>query len=164
VVKELGDHTDRLRDKLKVGQPVTLEGPYGCFTFEGDRPQIWIGGGIGVTPFIGRMQEIAARNERPDRPDHQGVDFFHATADVDEEALDKLAADARSAGVRFHLLIDARDGLLTGQRIRESVPHWREASLWFCGPAGFGKALKRDFAAHGFPVEARFHQELFAMR
>ncbi|MDR2196171.1 MAG: ferric reductase, partial [Gallionellaceae bacterium] len=84
--------------------------------------------------------------------------------EVDEEALGKLAAGAQSADVRLHVLIDARDGRLTGERIREQVPEWREASIWFCGPAGFAEALKRDFAAQGFPVEARFHQELFAMR
>jgi len=38
------------------------------------------------------------------------------------------------------------------------------ASIWLCGPAGFGEALRRDFAAHGLKVDERFHQELFAMR
>jgi predicted ferric reductase len=44
------------------------------------------------------------------------------------------------------------------------VPGWREASIWFCGPAGFGEALRHDFAAHGFPAGQRFHEELFEMR
>jgi predicted ferric reductase len=165
VVKELGDHTERLRDKLRVGQPVTLEGPYGCFTFDDDRPhQIWIGGGIGITPFIARMGHMSARKDDRDWPEGQQVDLFHSTTEVDEHALDKLAEDAASAQVRLHVLIDARDGRLTGERIRQQVPAWREASIWFCGPAGFGAALKRDFAAQGFAVEERFHQELFAMR
>jgi predicted ferric reductase len=160
VVKELGDHTDRLNARLRVGQQVTLEGPYGCFTFDDDCPrQIWIGGGIGITPFIGRMQHLSAH------PQHsQQIDLFHATADVDAQALDKLRADAQAAAVHLHVLIDARDGLLTGARIREQVPDWRKASIWFCGPAAFGQAVKRDFAAQGFPVEQRFHQELFTMR
>jgi Predicted ferric reductase len=94
----------------------------------------------------------------------QSVELFHSTADADDEALKKLAADARAADIRLHVLIDARDGFLTGERIREAVPQWREAGIWFCGPAGFGAALRRDFAAHGFPVEQRFHQEFFGMR
>ncbi|WP_454631551.1 ferredoxin reductase family protein [Bradyrhizobium cenepequi] len=165
ITKELGDHTSRLRHKLSVGQEVKVEGPYGCFTFDDDRPhQIWIGGGIGITPFVARMKHMALQKETPDLPEGQTADLFHTTADVDEEALGKLAADARSADVRLHVLIDARDGHLTGERIRKSVPLWREASIWFCGPPGFGEALKRDFAAQGFPVKDRFHQELFAMR
>ncbi|HEY8329325.1 MAG TPA: ferric reductase-like transmembrane domain-containing protein [Rhodanobacter sp.] len=165
VVKELGDHTQLLRERLHVEQAVKIEGPYGRFTFDDDRArQIWIGGGIGITPFIGRMKHMAWQKEDRDWPEGQQVDLFHSTADVDDEALDKLAGDARSADVRLHVLIDARDGYLTGERIRAAVPEWREASIWFCGPAGFGDALKRDLAGHGFAVEQRFHQELFAMR
>jgi predicted ferric reductase len=160
IVKELGDHTRRLRETLRIGQPVRVEGPYGCFTFDdGSRRQIWVGGGIGITPFVARMKQMA--RERQPQP---SVDLFHATADVDEEALARLAADAEAANVRLHVTVDSRDGLLTGQRIREAVPDWREASIWFCGPTGFGKALLRDFEANGAALSGRFHQELFAMR
>lgn len=165
ITKALGDHTAGLREKLHIGQEVKVEGPYGCFTFDDDCSyQIWIGGGIGVTPFIARMKELALQKCSPACTTVQTVHLFHTTADVDEEALGKLAADARSADVRLHILIDARDGRLTGQRIREAVPEWRKASIWFCGPTPFGGALRRDFSAHGFPVQERFHQELFAMR
>lgn len=165
ITKELGDHTRRLREKLRVGQKVRVEGPYGCFTFDDDHPrQIWIGGGIGITPFIARMKHMALREDAPDWPDGQVIDLFHTTSDVDETALEKLAADAEAAKVRLDVLISPRDGHLTGARIREVVPDWRNASIWFCGPAGFGAALRKDFAAHGFPVEERFHQELFDMR
>lgn len=171
IAKELGDYTRRLAETLKVGQEVTVEGPYGCFTFDGDlrrqiwRRQIWIGGGIGITPFVARMKHLAQqRRADPEAAARQEVDLFHTTADYDAEALAKLAADAKAAGVRLHVMVDGRDGRLTGGRIRETVPDWRNASLWFCGPTGFGATLRRDFAAQGFPVEKRFHQELFAMR
>jgi predicted ferric reductase len=165
ITKELGDHTSHLREKLRVGQEMKVEGPYGCFTFDDDRPhQIWIGGGIGITPFVARMKHLSIQKGDPDWPAAQTIDLFHTTADVDEAALGKLAADASSADVRLHVLVDARDGRLTGDRIREAATQWRDASIWFCGPTGFGEALKRDFAAHGFPVKDRFHQELFAMR
>lgn len=161
VVKELGDYTRCLRDKLRVGQEVRVEGPYGSFSFDDNRPQqIWVGGGIGITPFIARMQHISAASGLPP----QKIDLFHTTADYDEEAIAKLAAEAAKAGIRFHVLVDSRDGRLNGDRIRAEVPGWREASIWFCGPAGFGQALRHDFAAHGLPVKRRFHQELFSMR
>ncbi len=163
VTKALGDHTSRLPDLLREGQSMRIEGPYGCFTFEDDRPhQIWVGAGIGITPFVARLKHLAQH------PDVTGqtrtIDLFHTTTDVDEDALARLAEDARAANVRLHVLIDARDGLLSGARIREAVPEWRDASLWFCGPSGFGTALRADFAAQGWPVAHRFHQELFRMR
>jgi predicted ferric reductase len=41
--------------------PITVEGPYGCFDFEDAQPhQIWVGAGIGITPFIARMKQRAA--------------------------------------------------------------------------------------------------------
>ena len=143
-----------------------IEGPYGCFTFDDDRPhQIWVGGGIGITPFVARMKEMAMQQGKsPDLLQGQTADLYHCSADEDEQAFAKLAADARSANVHLHLMIDARDGFLTGKRIRAEVAEWREASIWFCGPAGLGAALRRDFATNGFPVAERFHQELFAMR
>ncbi|WP_454684814.1 ferredoxin reductase family protein [Ancylobacter moscoviensis] len=162
IAKELGDHTTGLVDRLKVGQKITVEGPYGCFTFEDGLPhQIWVGAGIGITPFVARLKELAALEPGAVRPE---IDLFHTTREVDEAALERLAHDAQAANVRLHLLIDARHGRLTGKRIRETVPNWREASLWFCGPSGFGAALRADFAAHDMPVEGRFHQELFELR
>ncbi|AZO00761.1 ferric reductase [Mesorhizobium sp. M9A.F.Ca.ET.002.03.1.2] len=166
VTKALGDHTSRLREKLHVGQEVKIEGPYGCFTFDNGQPrQIWIGGGIGITPFIAGMKHIALeRHANPNQPRPPVIDLFHTTTEYDETAIAKLKADAAAADIRLHVLVDARDGLLTGERIRAAVPEWREASIWFCGPAGFGEALRQDFAAQGLPVTERFHQELFAMR
>ena len=162
ISKELGDHTTGLVDKLSIGQEVTVEGPYGCFTFDdGLSHQIWVGAGIGITPFIARLKDLVAAAPDASRPQ---IDLFHTTREVDDAALERLAKDAQAANIRLHLLIDSRDGRLTGQRIRETVPEWANASIWFCGPSRFGKTLRADFAAQGLPVESRFHQELFEMR
>ena len=158
ITKALGDHTGRLRERLRLGMPVTVEGPYGCFDFEDAQPrQIWVGAGIGITPFIARMKQRAAT------PDAKTIDLFHPTAEFDQAAIDRLAADAKAAGVRLHLLVNGKDGRLNGERIRAAVPEWRAASIWFCGPPGFGQSLREDFRAQGLPPE-RFHQELFQMR
>ncbi len=158
IVKALGDWTGKLSEYLHEGLPVRVEGPYGCFDFEDAQPrQIWIGAGIGITPFV------AAMKFRASHPQSMPVDLFHVTSDVDQEAIDKLKADAAAANVRLHLLVSPRDGRLTPQAIREAVPPWREASIWFCGPAGFGVALRQDFIQQGLAAE-RFHQELFDMR
>jgi predicted ferric reductase len=111
------------------------------------------------------MKQLAMdRQAYSGRPRMQAIDLFHTTADWSEEAIGKLTADAEAAGVRLHVLHDARDGLLSGERIRATVPTWEQASIWFCGPPGFGTAIRDDFASHGLPVTERFHQELFAMR
>jgi len=166
IAKELGDFTRTLQETAYVGQPVVVEGPYGCFTFDDHAPrQIWVGGGIGITPFIARMKQIAReRQAAAGTSARQEIHLFHSTAEYSEEAIAKLTADAAAAGVHLHVLHDKRDGRLTGERIRAEVPGWSEASIWFCGPPGFGEALRRDFASHGLKVDQHFHQELFAMR
>ncbi|WP_204113318.1 ferric reductase-like transmembrane domain-containing protein [Shimia biformata] len=159
VTKALGDHTSQVLKIVKPGMTGTIEGPYGCFTFDDDKPvQIWIGGGIGITPFIARM------HHRIQKGDTHDVHLFHSTADVDETALAHLRELAEEAGVNLHILIAARDGHLTGDKVRDAVPNWRDASIWFCGPTGFGDAIRDNFAAAGFPVRQDFHQELFQMR
>ncbi len=166
ITKALGDYTRGLPDALRIGQPVSVEGPYGCFTFDDGLPrQIWVGGGIGITPFIARLKQLAMdRQAYASRPRAQAIDLFHTTADWSDDAIAKLTADAAAAGVRLHVLHDPQDGRLTGDRIRAEVPDWQQASIWFCGPPGFGAALRQDFARHGLPTGRRFHQELFEMR
>ena len=158
ITKELGDWTSRLRSWLKIGLPVTVEGPYGCFDFNDQCPQqIWVGAGIGITPFIARMQYLSKVKNK------QHIDLFHATSDYDRDAIDKLRADAEKAGVRLHLIVTPKDGLLTAEQIRTSVPNWLHASIWYCGPATLGKILKQDFTASGVSSK-NFHQELFEFR
>ncbi len=113
ITKALGNHASRLPHTLQVGMPVTVEGPYGCFDFEDAQPQqIWIGAGIGITPFIARMQQRAAQ------PDGKAIDLFHPTADFDAQAIERLRADAQAGGVKLHLLVNGKDGRLNGERIR----------------------------------------------
>lgn len=158
IIKALGDYTATLADRVKIGDVAKLEGPYGRFNFEGpQRRQIWVGGGIGITPFVARMKALAVA------PDGRQVDLIHTTAVHDAHALSLLEHDAAAAGVRLHVLWDERDGRLDAVRLTQLVPDWRDADLWFCGPAGFGQALKQGLGALGL-LPARFHQELFEMR
>ncbi|WP_417808080.1 ferric reductase-like transmembrane domain-containing protein [Thioclava sp.] len=158
ITKGLGDYTELLPETLKPGGKAIVEGPYGRFTFDDSRKrQVWIGGGIGITPFIARMKHLARTGGAC------SVDLIHSTKEMSTEALDLLKADAKAAGVALHVLVDDRDGFLTGARLRALVPDWKAASVWFCGPAGFGQALRQDLIANGLPARD-YHQELFNMR
>ena len=43
------------------------------------------------------------------------------------------------------------------------VPDWKNVGFWFCGPAAFGDALRKDLVSKGLPAQD-FHQERFEMR
>lgn len=158
LIKALGDYTSTISTKVKVGDYVVVEGPYGRFNFDGKaKRQIWIGGGIGITPFIARMKALAVC------PDGRTIDLFHTTLDIDDTALQLLKEDAIAAGVHLHVMITSREGHLTGALLRSKIPDWMTADIWFCGPLSFGKAIRSDLIESGLSSD-KFHQELFDMR
>lgn len=158
LIKGLGDYTRSLPGRLQVGDRVRVEGPFGRFDFRGDtRRQIWIGGGIGIAPFVARLKELARQ------PDGKAIDLFHTTTRYDPAIIDRLQIDARAARVNLHVLWDERDGLLELDRLFRTVPDWREADVWFCGPSAFARKVREGLVSLGLP-ERRFHQELFELR
>jgi predicted ferric reductase len=58
-VKNLGDYTENFNEKVQVGDTVFVEGPYGHFSssYIKEKEQIWIAGGIGITPFLSLMKD-----------------------------------------------------------------------------------------------------------
>jgi predicted ferric reductase len=158
LIKGLGDYTRALPSTLAGGALVTVEGPYGGFTFGGRQPrQVWISGGIGIAPFISRLQELEKQ------PDGKTVDFFHATVVGEVEEIQRLRDLAERAHVTLHLWDPRANGRLTGPVLREALPEWRESDVWFCGPVEFGNDIRRDLVRAGLPASA-FHQELFHLR
>ncbi len=159
LIKALGDHTTDLSRSLTAGASVMVEGPYGRFVFDQGRSrQLWVAGGIGVTPFLARLEALAsggAGEKDADAP----VDLIYSDKAPDPAILDRLRSLAPAAGVRLHLMKDSVDGVLTGERLRAMVPDWARTEVWFCGPEGFAQALRRDLGP-----DVPLHRELFSMR
>jgi len=115
--KALGDFTRDLPNRLKVGGPIVVEGPYGGFDYaDASARQIWVAGGVGLTPFVARLEELAARGGT-DRP----VDLFYSTRKADPEILERLSDIAEAAGVTLHVTETSSGGALTDAQLREVV-------------------------------------------
>jgi predicted ferric reductase len=57
-IKNLGDYTSTLKD-ITPGTEIEIEGPYGEFgNIDYSKKQIWIAGGIGITPFLSIISNI----------------------------------------------------------------------------------------------------------
>ncbi|WP_217476035.1 ferredoxin reductase family protein [Stutzerimonas stutzeri] len=157
-IKGLGDYTRSLPTRLRNGDAVTVEGPYGCFDFAGHKPgQIWIAGGIGIAPFLARLEALAADGRG------SGIDLFYCTSAPDQRFIARIRQLADSARISFHLLVASEHGRLTAEHLRQQIPDWQQRDVWFCGPARFGHQLQRDLEGYGLPA-ADFHQEVFNMR
>ncbi|WP_417828465.1 ferric reductase-like transmembrane domain-containing protein [Thalassospira sp.] len=158
IAKKLGDYTNRLDQTLKPGDPVVLEGPYGTFTLDrSQNHQIWISGGIGLTPFVAWLEDLVAN------PTELEIDFYQVAPQCDDKLMARIKDLAKRAGVRLHQWRDARDGFLTGEKLRNDVTHWHKAGVWFCGPRQFGQNIQNDLVEAGLSPRA-FHQELFDFR
>lgn len=157
-IKALGDYTDGLATRLQQGQAVRIEGPYGRFDLARRNPrasQIWIAGGIGVTPFLAWLESLQA-----DPAKAPAADFHYCTRDSAIDTfvprLERLCATLPNIRLQIH---DARQGaLLRADSLRKS----KNAEIWFCGPSGLADALRNGLRALG--QQPRFHQEAFEMR
>jgi predicted ferric reductase len=159
-IKQLGDYTRTLNHALHVGDPVTVEGPYGRFDFASHTgPQIWIAGGIGITPFLSRLEALA----HDPHPSRQSISLFYSARASDHALVERVTSLTQQAGVALHLSISGKNPAVTAQSIFENVPDFLKHTVWFCGSTGFGEAIKRGLLKKGLPSR-RFHQELFEMR
>ena len=95
IIKELGDYTASLKNNVKVEDVVIMEGPYGTFTFNSDNQQVWVAGGIGITPFIARLEYLVSSGKKVDN-----VDFFYSARG--ENPFVEVEKLSKRAGVRFH--------------------------------------------------------------
>ena len=78
-VRALGDHTRQLVEAARVDGPVTVTGPYGAFVCPPRQGQsLWLGAGIGITPFVAWLEGLVARSERG-----EGITLIQCAPDLD---------------------------------------------------------------------------------
>jgi predicted ferric reductase len=147
-IKASGDYTRDLYDQIRAGIPAKLAGPFGGFDYrQGGHDQVWIAGGIGVTPFLSWIRSI---DEGFDRQ----VDFFYSVAHAEDAVhLDEIRAVAdRHPSLRVHLVCADTDGKLTPDAVMHDAS--RELSPWvyMCGPPPMMQAFSAGFRKLGVPA------------
>jgi predicted ferric reductase len=159
-IKPLGDYTQTLAARLHPGQALRVEGPYGRFDFAGNaEQQIWVAGGICVTPFLSRLESLAKEGVK-----QSSIVFFYCTSGAGQDPyVARLQLACMAVGVRLEVVDSQCEGHLNFDRIAASMQQPRQAELWFCGPAAFGDSLKKAWQGMGLSGQ-RFHREYFAMR
>ena len=158
-IKGLGDFTSALSERLSVGQTVEVEGPYGEFDFnDGCDRQVWIAGGIGITPFLSRLAYLAQHPER------KPIDFWYSTRCARTEAFPQsLEQYCGQAGVNFYHLDSTKQEYLALASIRHRAGDLTNTSIWFCGPEAFSDCLIKELKESGFDLR-NFHYDSFSMR
>ncbi len=164
-IKALGDDTGYLHESLKLGDLVEIEGPYGHFNFARDhalQEEVWVAGGVGVAPFLARLEFLAKREGTPADSNIPPIQFYYCSQ-YDNGLLEKVADLCDKAGVQLHVFDQTQHGPLTLEKVAQSVQALQKARLWFCGPTKLGNALQHGWRSMGLPLQ-RFHREYFEMR
>lgn len=159
-IKASGDFTRELFAKLKEGADAIIEGAYGMFDYKTGGPkQIWIAGGIGLTPFLSFVRDMDG-NLRHD------VDLYY-TVRHPEEAIfvhELEAAAAKNPRLKVHIRYSAKEGSLTIEDIvKNAGGDIRDYNVYLCGPLPMMQAFEKKFLALGLP-KSNIHYEEFNFR
>lgn len=162
-IKGLGNYTRGLGERIKVGQTVCIEGPYGRFLIDrhsADRHQIWIAGGIGVTPFLAWLESLQSRPA-----EIQNVDLHYCTRNCDtDHFVSRLQTLCESLPtIRLHVHSAHHGEVLNAESLGLAGEVRKKVEIWFCGPLGLAATLKKDLKRR-WNGRLRFHQEAFEMR
>ena len=153
-IKASGDWTQHLHEHLKPGATAYVDGPYGEFNYKpGSKKQIWIAGGIGITPFLSWMRDFDDL--------HHEVHFFYTVA-VPEEALfvDEIQGAAEKHGnFHAHILFTSKDGRLSVDKIIAASGDVTGRDVYMCGPVKMVEAFRDAFQSKGVRPANIYYEE-----
>jgi len=159
-IKASGDFTRYLFGNLKPNSDAVIEGAYGMFDYKsGGQKQIWLAGGIGVTPFLSFIRDMNGSLAHH-------VDFYY-TVRHPEEALfvdEMKAAAARNPQLKPHIRFSATEGSLTIDHILQNAGgNVSDHHVYMCGPLPMIQAFEKKFLELGLPPQ-QIHYEEFNFR
>jgi predicted ferric reductase len=162
--KMLGDFTTVL-PQLKPGAKDFLQGPYGGFSFlKGkNKKQIWIAGGIGITPFISMARTLRDRISKDDSLKTYDISLVYSVQTKDDLVYHgELQAISQTLS-RFTYIpwVSAEKGFLTAQAVN-ALRSLEDVDIYICGPQPLLHALQKQLKSMGVP-QARIHFELFKL-
>ena len=159
-IKACGDFTRHLFENLKEGTEAIVEGAYGMFNYKtGGDKQIWVAGGIGITPFLSFLRDL--------KTDLAHDVHFYYTVRHEEEAVfaeeireivkkhPRLTAHIRFSSVHGSLSVD--------EIVKNAGSNVSGHHVYMCGPLPMVQAFAKKFLEAGVPA-GNVHFEEFNFR
>jgi predicted ferric reductase len=159
-IKASGDYTRYLYSHLQAGADAVIEGAYGLFDYKSGSPkQVWIAGGIGLTPFLSFIRDMDGSLNRD-------VDLYYTVRHPEEAIfLDEIKAAAlANPRLKAHIRFSAVDGSLSAEEIvKDAGGDLLTHDIYLCGPLPMVQAFTRKFQELGVPAK-NMHFEEFNFR
>jgi len=158
IIKALGDCTCRIQ-RMTPGVLARVQGPYGAF-FKGAatrQPQVWVAGGIGITPFLSMARSLTEQAAP--------VDLYYLARNPDDFiGLDDLRAVAnRFNNFRVFPLTAGDDQRPTIEAMLRHSGPLADRVFFLCGPLPMVNELTVRLEGLGVPA-AHVHTERFDFR
>ena len=144
VIKSLGDYTSTI-NRLTPGMLAKVEGPFGSF-YENDnsiRKEIWIAGGVGITPFLSMARSIGNINHN--------IDLYYCLKNPSEAVLLKELNAISLSNSKFRVLpwYSETQGFINGDIIEKGSNGLQNTDIYICGPLPFMRILQSQFINKG---------------
>jgi predicted ferric reductase len=159
-IKASGDFTRYLFDHLKPNASAVVEGAYGMFDYKtGGQKQIWIAGGIGLTPFLAFIRDMNGSLAHD-------VDFYYTVRHPEEALFLEEIKVAAERNLRFkpYVRFSSTEGSLSVDHILKNANgNLRDHHVYLCGPLPMIQAFEKKFLELGLPKK-QIHYEEFNFR
>ena len=160
LIRGLGDYTQKLIAEARIGMHADIYAPYGRFQrHHEDKREVWIGGGVGISPFIAWLKdEDAANFERVTL-------FYFYTPGREFPSTEELEEMTRKRGAELVCVPEGPASLSFRHRFAEIAKEDGPSavSVNFCGPKGLLKAVRKQMRTNGVP-ESSLRYEYFEFR
>lgn len=146
MAKQLGDYTKKMHS-LEKGFKAMVDGPYGSFgnSMSQNARQIWIAGGIGITPFLSMARSFVSCPEKDSK-----VNLFYLVSSEDDLAEIENLKDMEAACQNFEITtyMSDKNGRFDIEKLRSFVKDFSSYNFYICGPEGmmeyFVSALRKE--------------------
>ncbi len=157
IIKGLGDYTTAM-NQVKVGTTAWVAGPHGGFSFRTGRKyrQVWVAGGIGVTPFLAMAEALPKRK--------YDVDLYYCVVTAKEAAFESEFKTIAKRNPAFKVIPFCQDkqGFIDANKLTKGVDI-KATEFYICGPPPMMHALHKGLLAKGVPNK-HIHFEDFSLR
>ena len=154
-VKGLGDYTNNLAEKLSKDNTAKVEGPFGLFTQKNikEENQVWIGGGIGITPFLSLSKESSNRK----------VTLYWCVNNSNEAVYAKELEETVKNNQNLEVIIwESKDkGYLSIDKM--DIDNFSTTAFLICGPEPLKQSIFKQLKQQKVK-SSQIHDEEFAFR
>jgi len=157
-VKASGDYTQQLFNNLQKGAVAKIEGSFGSFSYKNysNKNQIWIAGGIGITPFVSFIKSI-----KPGLG--YNIKLFYCVRRKDEAFyLNLFKQYDQSFNNAFQVIpfYSEEKGHISIEYIHKVIPNINEYDFYICAPPRMIQELRKDLTSCGIQT-SKIHSEEF---